>query len=259
MRSCALITTTRVTCQRRNWLESNHSVAMAAQPSPHISFNTNKYNILRELAHHTKWRLCKAKILEAFCCFRSVASVWKVSEFKPIIPPDSNTQRRLHYFASHDMQWTRPSFWGFFCTFGYKKLWQSCLRMFRPILQHAAVPDSPSAKPSANLLPNSFCFPTITPPAPRIPGTGPLSGAALNKETQMLRHTGRLAGHFYCISQYKDINRGRRQETKVCGKRCSLPAPTVVQPSSVNGKEKSKPYCKSWLTSDNHLFSIGTN
>lgn len=29
---------------------------------------------------------------------------------KPIIPPDSNTQRRLHYFASHNMQWTRPSF-----------------------------------------------------------------------------------------------------------------------------------------------------
>lgn len=114
MHSCALITTTRVTVQRRNWLESNHAVAMAAQPSPHISFNTNKYNILWELAHHTKRRLCTAKILEAFCCFRSVASVWKLSEFKPIIPPDSNTQRRLHYFASHDMQWTRPSFFFFF-------------------------------------------------------------------------------------------------------------------------------------------------
>lgn len=163
------------------------------------------------------------------------------------------------YIILHHTTCNGPAPVFFFFSFGYKKLWQSCLRTFRPILQHAAVPDSPSAKPSANLLPNSFCFPTITPPAPRIPGTGPLSGAALNKETQMLRHTGRLAGHFYCISQYKDINGGRRQETKVCGTRRSLPAPTVVQPSSVYGKEKSKPYCKSWLTSENHLFSIGTN
>lgn len=85
----------------------------------------------------------------------------------------------------------------------------------RPILQHTVVPISTSTKPSANLLAKSCCYPTITPQAPWIPGTRPISGKVLKKEkTQMLKHTERLAGRFYCISQYKDINKkkeGRKQ------------------------------------------------
>lgn len=144
--------------------------------SPHVSSNTNKYNSLWELAHHTKLCLCTVKTVEAFCCSRSMAPVWKLFKFKLIIPLDSNTQRRLHYFASHNMQWNCPNF-----ALLHTKALAVLPPCVRPILQHTAVPVSPSAKPSANLLPNSFCYPTITPQAPWIPGTRPVSGTILNK------------------------------------------------------------------------------
>lgn len=84
--------------------------------SPHISSNTNKYNSLWELAHHTKRCLCTVKTVEAVCCFRRMAPVWKLFKFKLIIPLDSNTQRRLHYFCITQHAMELPQF----CTFAYK-------------------------------------------------------------------------------------------------------------------------------------------
>lgn len=84
--------------------------------SPHISANTNKYNSLCEWARHTKLRLCTAKTVEIFWCFNNKPPVCKLFKFYLIIPFDSNTKRRLHYFASHNMQWTCLNF----CTFAYK-------------------------------------------------------------------------------------------------------------------------------------------
>lgn len=85
--------------------------------SPHISSNTNKYNSLCERAHHTKLRLHSQNCGD-LVMFQQQASSLETFffKFKLIIPFDSNTQRRLHYFASHNMQWTCPNF----CTFAYK-------------------------------------------------------------------------------------------------------------------------------------------
>lgn len=78
--------------------------------SPHISSNTNKYKRLCELAHHTKRRLRTANAAEALCCFHSAAPVWKLFKFKLIVPLDSNTQRRLHYFCITQHAMELPQF-----------------------------------------------------------------------------------------------------------------------------------------------------
>lgn len=70
----------------------------------------------------------------------------------------------------------------FFLHFCIEKLWQCCLRASGRFCSTQRRQSHPSTKPSANLLPNSFCYPTITPQAPWIPGTQPESGTVLNKK-----------------------------------------------------------------------------
>lgn len=68
----------------------------------------------------------------------------------------------------------------FFFLHSHSKALAGLPQWVQPILQHTAMPVSPSTKPSANLLPNSFFYPTITPQALWSPGTGPSSGTVLN-------------------------------------------------------------------------------
>lgn len=83
-------------------------------------YNTNKCNTSCELTHRTQRWLWKAETVQAFCCFHRVTPDWKLFQFKPIIPLDSNAQGRLHYFASHNGQWNGPSLFFFFFTLAFK-------------------------------------------------------------------------------------------------------------------------------------------
>lgn len=127
--------------------------------------------IVCELVCHTAAPQLKGCLLFAHC-----GSSLETFKFIPIIPLDSNTQRRLHYFASHNMV-ELPQFLHL-----HSKAPAGLPPCVRPILQHTVVPISTSTKPSANLLANSFCYPTITPQAPWIPGTRPISGTVLKKK-----------------------------------------------------------------------------
>lgn len=176
----------------------------------------------------TSHKVTEPKTVEAlFCCFHSVTPVWKLSQTDH---PSwfQHTEKIIFCITQHAKE--LPQFF-FFLHLHTKAL--AVLRpCVRPILQHTAVPISPSTKPSANLLPNSFCYPTITPQAPWIPGTRPESGTVLNKKTQTLRHTGEIGWTFLLHQPIQRHGQKRRQETNVFGKQFSPSAPTIMQPSS---------------------------
>lgn len=143
LHSCALVTSTRVTCPRRNWPDSKYTVAMVAS-SPHISSNTNKHNGLCELAHHTKRRLCPAKPVQAFCCFHSVAPVWKLflnSNWSSLlIPIHREDYVILHHTTCNG---TAPIFIFVFFALLHRKALAVLPPCVRAVLQHTATPISP--------------------------------------------------------------------------------------------------------------------
>lgn len=101
--------------------------------------------------------------------------------FFRLITPLASSTALLHYFASRNMQRKLPETSHFFsCSFVHiQKPWQRCRAALGPFrsLRARRCQSQPAPKPSANLLPNSFCYPTTTttqhntgPLDPRLPG-----------------------------------------------------------------------------------------
>lgn len=84
---------------------------------------------------------------------------------------------------------------------------------------HSAATTLPSTKPPANLLPNSFCYPTITLQAPCIPGIR-LSKTTTAKKTQW--ETG------WTFLLHQQIQRHQQKQRK----KKKISAPTIMQSSS---------------------------
>lgn len=113
----------------------------------------------------------------------------------------------------------------FSCSFVHiQKPWQRCRAALGPFrsLRARRCQSQPAPKPSANLLPNSFCYPTTT-TQHRPPGS-----SVTSVKTHRCKDTMGDFFFFYCISQHKDVN--KKKNKKGCRRQTSVPA--TMQPSS---------------------------
>lgn len=127
----------------------------------------------------------------------------------------------LFCITQHAME--LPHFFFFFCTLAYKSSGSAASVRPGRSAAHSDANLNPSTKPSANLLPNSFCYPTITPQAPWIPGTQPVRGTVLNKKDTDVKTHWETGWTFFIASantktstERKAGNKRLRHTSAVC-------------------------------------------